>query len=96
MSTQEYNGWKNYATWRVNLELFDSVWLPEYFEHDQLPDDLADWCKDYAEEYIIQTTDGEQLVAGWALVFLNDVDWQSIAGHLLDAAEWPVATEDDQ
>ena len=96
MSTQEYNGWKNYATWRVNLEMFDGLWLPDYFEHNELPDDLADWCKDYVQDFMELYTEGSQIVAGWANAFLDDVDWQSIADHLLDAAEWPVETEDQE
>ena len=25
MKDQKYNGWTNYATWRVNLEIFDGL-----------------------------------------------------------------------
>jgi len=24
-NANEYNGWTNYATWRVNLEIFDGI-----------------------------------------------------------------------
>lgn len=95
MSNTEYNGWTNYATWRVNLEIFDGLWLPDYFEHNDLPDDLAEWCKDYVDEFIYQSTDGSQIAAGWARAFLDDVDWQSIADHLLDDAEWPVDNDEE-
>jgi hypothetical protein len=27
----KYNGWTNYATWRVNLEMFDGFDAREYF-----------------------------------------------------------------
>ena len=25
-TTEKYNGWTNYATWRVNLEIFDGLY----------------------------------------------------------------------
>lgn len=95
MLTQEYNGWTNYATWRVNLELFDGMWLPNIFEHNEVPKDLASWCREYAEEYIDETLadnrDATFLIAGWANAFIADVGWQSIADHLLNDAGWPVS-----
>jgi hypothetical protein len=30
MNDQKYNGWTNYATWRVNLEIFDGIDLMDY------------------------------------------------------------------
>ena len=30
MSNTKYNGWTNYATWRVNLEMFDAGYDGEY------------------------------------------------------------------
>lgn len=95
MSNAEHNGWTNYATWLVNLELFDGLWLPEYFEHNDLPDDLAEWCKEYVEDYIEQSIGTQDLASGWAFAFIADVDWQSIANHLLDDAEWPVANDEE-
>ena len=32
MSDTKYNGWTNYATWRVNLEIFDGNELDELFD----------------------------------------------------------------
>ncbi len=36
MNNLTHNGWTNYATWRVNLEIFDSLDLAEFF--DSAPD----------------------------------------------------------
>jgi hypothetical protein len=30
MKTEKYNGWTNYATWRVNLEMFDGITANEF------------------------------------------------------------------
>ena len=39
-----YNGWTNYATWRVRLEIFDD---DEFFE-----DYTAQDCKEYCDVYL--------------------------------------------
>ena len=30
MSDKTYNGWSNYATWRINLEIFDDLDISEF------------------------------------------------------------------
>lgn len=70
MRNQTYNGWTNYATWRVNLEFFDGV--------DEALD--ADDCRELVEQYIEDSAEG--LAKDWALAFVIDVNWQEIAGHL--------------
>ena len=86
-----YNGWTNYATWRVNLEIFDGF---DPSEHAPFPGwdafDLGDFLKGYAEELIEQTS-GEGLARDYALAFLSDVNWREIAEHMLDAIEQEAA-----
>ena len=78
-----YNGWTNYATWRVNLEIFDGMSDPA-----DLCGDLDDaysagkTLKKYAEEIIEQTATG--LALDYAMAFLADVDWEEIATHLIE------------
>jgi hypothetical protein len=77
-----YNGWTNYATWRVNLELFDSETLSDMgFSRDGLHNQL----QEYAEEIVCGGASG--LVADYALAFLSEVDWAEIARHLLENDE---------
>lgn len=77
-----YNGWTNYATWRVNLELFDSGPLSYIgFTRDGLHNQL----RDYAEEVVCGEASG--LVVDYAMAFLSEVDWAEIARHLLDDDE---------
>jgi hypothetical protein len=82
-----YNGWTNYATWRVNLEIFDCF---DYREHFTAPSEgldaaeLVDYLKDYADS-IITMDNVEGLAVDYARAFLSDVNWREIAEHMLDA-----------
>jgi hypothetical protein len=82
MEKQTYNGWTNYATWRVNLEIFDGLDLMDYGWHRLDEYDLGKALKDHAEELIEQTSD-EGLARDYALAFLQDVDWRDIAEHYI-------------
>ena len=77
MKNQKYNGWTNYATWRVSLEMFDGK--PEECEEVTAED-----CKDYAEMIVGDGADGFAL--NYALAFLQEVNWQEIADHLNENA----------
>ena len=77
-----HNGWTNYETWRVNLEMVDGFdprgmdWEDKY--------DLAEFLKDHCEDLLRQTAP-EGLALDYAMVFLEQVNWQEIAQHLIDA-----------
>ena len=97
-SDKRYNGWTNYATWRVNLEVFDGLNLRDHFE--ELPElgEVASWAEGYAEELLDAAMSEPvgirkrmltpcDIVSGWASAFLNDVNWHEIAEHLIDYAK---------
>ena len=73
MNTQneKYNGWTNYATWRVNLEIFDG------FDSDGMKIS-AEECKDYAETLIEGETD-PGFALDYAMAFISEVNWHEIA-----------------
>jgi len=83
MNDRTYNGWTNYQTWRVNLEMFDGQ-TPEGFDLDQEANDLGHDLRDYAEEYIIETS-REGLARDYALSFMADVNWYEIAKNMKEA-----------
>lgn len=83
MTDTKYNGWTNYATWRVNLEIFDGM-NGESFDLDQEPYDLSHDLKAYAEE-LIDASSQEGLARDYALAFLSDVNWYEIAKNLIEA-----------
>ena len=78
-----YNGWTNYATWRVNLEMVDGL-DPRDMGWDRLDHhDLMSALKDYANE-LIEMDVKESLALDYARAFLADVNWWEIAQHLID------------
>ena len=76
MSDKTYNGWTNYATWRVNLEMFDGS--ENYW--------TAESAKDFVTE-IIEDTTPEGVGRDYALAFIDDVNWHEIAEHYQEENE---------
>lgn len=87
MSNSTYNGWTNYATWRVHLEIFDGMSVRDIMGKSFVSVcDLKDALKDYAEE-AIESSSSEGLARDYAYAFLSDVDWYDIANHMLAEEE---------
>lgn len=90
-----YNGWTNYATWRVNLELLDGVETSletspedytEYVENGEISDDnkmkiVYNLSKELESlvEEIMDSYDTDSIVRSYADAFLSDVDYYDIA-----------------
>jgi hypothetical protein len=88
MTDQTYNGWTNYATWRVNLEMIDGI-DPELFGIDTVHDiagpdtsDVADAIQSFVDEIMDNGPDG--LAKDYANAFISDVNWYEIAEHLTE------------
>ena len=80
----EYNGWTNYATWRVNLELFSDMDYKDYF--DQFPDTKA--LEDYVENVVFENYYGTLgLVEDYARVFLSEVNYHEILQEMKEVYE---------
>lgn len=81
MSDTTYNGWRNYATWRVNLEIFDG------WEEDEpvTEDSLRDYVEDLIDSYTRPDPSNPNFILGWAKAFIADVDWYTIAEHINEA-----------
>jgi hypothetical protein len=77
---ETYNGWTNYATWRIALEWFDD-YNPNKWETDIYA--LSIQCKEYVESTLEETTVQSQIVLDYALAFTSDVNWYEIAEHLI-------------
>jgi hypothetical protein len=82
MSTS-YNGWTNYATWRVNLEIFDGIDPSEMGWHKLDLCDLADALQEYAAEIVTMGASG--LALDYAIAFMADVNFREIADAMRDA-----------
>lgn len=82
-----YNGWTNYATWRVNLEIFDGIDL-EYFTDEIGTRDvyaLSKRLEEFADNVISADGTAEGAAVDYARAFLADVNFYEIAEHLVDA-----------
>ena len=76
----DYNGWTNYATWRVRLELFDGY--DGASDNDLDAYDLGQSLREMLEENLSEQ--GSGLVLDYALAFLADVNWREIAEHMIE------------
>jgi len=98
MTDKTYNGWTNYATWRVALEIFDGLNPIEAWglEGETLTEsELAELIQEHAEELVSQTApvgvmrrcgQFEGLALDYALAFMSEVNWYEIARHKLEEA----------
>lgn len=85
--SNKYNGWTNYATWRINLEVFDGFNLEEYYQLDLASCDLSCVANDiesYAREIVEYSTEGKGLALDYANAFLSEVNWHEIAQSMMD------------
>ena len=89
-SDNRYNGWTNYATWRVNLEMFDGVDVRDMFPMEVRDDDaygLSKQLEEYAGNMVDDFGSRDGLAVDYARAFLSDVNWYEIAEHMLDNAK---------
>lgn len=81
----KYNGWTNYATWRVNLEMIDGL-TPDDFglteEQQKDAHELSLCLKDCVRDQIDNSSE-DGFVRDYALAFVSDVDWRQIAQHMI-------------
>ena len=78
--TQKYNGWTNYATWRIALEVFDGIDL-SFFEIDDTYN-LSQDLKEFAEDKIFMDVP-DSLSRDYAYAFFQEVNFYEIASNLL-------------
>jgi hypothetical protein len=77
MSTTDYNGWTNYATWRVNLEIFSNVVWSDHVTAEEL--------QEWLDEYLFSNCakDGaNSVLVDYAKAFLSDVNYYEIARYI--------------
>jgi len=79
MTDTTCNGWRNAATWTVNL------WFGDHWAElagdgiDLSPEDM----RDMVEEYVYDLIGRDSTTAGfiWDMLDLNAVDWDALAAH---------------
>ena len=92
---EKYNGWSNYATWRVNLEMVngsDYLESGDVFESIiELSERIENYIQDYIEEECNNGKEGINFALSYAMAFLSDVNWYEIAEHV--AEDYPELIE---
>ena len=86
MNDNKYNGWTNYATWRVNLEILGDM---DWYETEHVD---VDYLKQLVEnivfdEYRANNTITSRLAEDYARAFLNEVNYDEILERILDEKE---------
>jgi hypothetical protein len=87
MTDKTYNGWTNYATWRVRLEILDGLDVRDMYPTEVADDDaytLGELLEEYADSVVTQYGELQGLAVDYARAFLKDVNWHEIAEHMLD------------
>ena len=87
MSRNEYNGWTNFETWKIRLELFDGRDWCELFTEKPTLGELASLLKEDAERIITNDDDKamlESYAVSLAFSFLARVNFHEIAESILD------------
>jgi hypothetical protein len=72
--SKEYNGWTNYATWRVNMEILGDIIFEEKASVDEL--------KEIVEDCVFRnpnTCNTPYLVEDYARAFISQVNFYEIA-----------------
>ena len=84
---KEYNGWTNYATWRVNLEILGDI----EFEDVVSADDL----KEIVEDCVFNNTvEKDCLAADYARAFIQQVNFYEIAQSINEELELQTKYDD--
>jgi len=75
MSNTTYNGWTNYPTWRINLEILGDIQWDEY-ELETLD---VEMLEEYVENAVFDNYSGKMgLMEDYARAFLANVDYREI------------------
>jgi len=80
MSGNKCNGWSNYATWRVNLEILSDI------EFEETENINVDYLKEIVEDIVFSQHE-ESLMSDYAHAFLSEVNYHEILESILDEIE---------
>ena len=72
MEDQTYNGWNNYATFRVANDILNNI----AFDEDGV---TIDELKEIVRSVVLSNLSGHFLATDYINLFLNTVDWAELA-----------------
>ena len=76
MTNETYNGWTNFETWKVNLEILHGLTANDIWGEKCQPS----WVANYVNEIVREGVEGFALSCVDAV--LSQVNWNEIAEHL--------------
>ena len=79
---KEYNGWTNYATWRINFEIIDGIEIDTII--------CAEYIKEYVEDVVFgqyELLNGSHLIEDYARAFVSEVNFYEIAQRINEELE---------
>jgi hypothetical protein len=82
---EKYNGYTNYATWRVNLEIVEQMDI-EFAVEENLQFD-ADMVKEWVEYAVFGDEDRGDFMSSYADSFLSEVNYHELASNLNEEIE---------
>jgi hypothetical protein len=95
MYYKEYNGWANYPTWRVNLEILGDIqWVEEEIEILSV-----EMLEDYVENAVFENNgiSGHLgLMENYARAFLANVDYREIYESIMENYQHDKMTENGE
>ena len=83
----DYNGWTNYATWRINLEILGDIqWVEEEIEilNEEMLEDYVEHIVFGSKISLKSIEDPGGLMEDYARAFLANVDYREILESILD------------
>jgi len=83
--TEKYNGYTNYATWRVNLEIVEQMDI-EFAVEENLRFD-ADMVKEWVEYAVFGNESQNGFMFDYADAFLSEVNYYELANILNEEIE---------
>ena len=86
---KEHNGWTNYATWRVNLEIIDGIEIETQM--------CAATIKEIVEDVVFSQYEmgsGSHLVEDYARAFISEVNFYEIAQSINEELELQTKYDD--
>lgn len=85
MNTEKYNGWTNYETWKVNLELVDSEYLGECLSDYDNFSDFINLIKYSVQEIAFDGLEDNSIASAAVSSMMYRVNWLEIAEHIQEA-----------
>lgn len=78
----KYNGWTNYATWRINLEIFNDGDYTDLIRWAQDAYELRNVLWEYTIELLDMNSDPNSFAYTYAHAFISEVNFYEIAENM--------------